>query len=306
MILVTGATGTVGGLVLARLPAGRAVRVLARQPERVTAPHPSVEVVRGDYGDQASLERALQGVSRVLLVTNPSADGDARFIRVARRAGVEHVVKLSAANVGDPLADDLITQWQRRNEELLLSSGLAWTLLRPRSFMSNTLSWAPAIRAEGTVRALYGTFASACVDPRDVAEVAVRTLIEDGHEGRAYTLTGPEALSSADQTEQLGKALGLALRFEELAPDQARSGLLQRYPEDVAEALLHSAHHLKCGAKARVENTVFDVTGRAAGPFRAWAEDHTEAFAGGPAGAEPELSPGPPRRVVRRKRPLAR
>jgi uncharacterized protein YbjT (DUF2867 family) len=281
MILVTGATGTVGRSVLEGLPAGAAVRVLVRQPDRWTPSPASVEVAQGDYRDRASLERAVRGVSRVLLVTPPLGDGDAQFVEVARRAGVEHVVKLSAANVEDPQADDLITRWQRSNEDVLLSSGLAWTLLRPRSFMSNTLSWAPSIRLEGTVRALYGTSAHACVDPRDVADVAVRALTEDGHQGRAYTLTGPQALSAADQTEQLGRALGRRLRFEELTPEQADSALLGRYPKEVAEALLHSAHRLRLGAKARVENTVWNVTGRAAGSFATWAGDHAEAFGAG-------------------------
>ncbi|MFD9721166.1 SDR family oxidoreductase [Streptomyces sp. NPDC059076] len=282
MILVTGATGTVGRLVLEALPTGQAVRVLAREPAGLTVPHPRVEVVRGGYGDETALLDALRGVRRALLVTSCVAgDDDALFIRAALAAGVEQVVKLSAGAVSDPLADDLITRWQRASEEALVSSGIAWTLLRPRSFMSNTLSWASSIQAEGLVRALYGRSANACVDPRDIADVAVRALTEDGHAGRAYTLTGPEPLTAFDQTQQLGRILGRPLRLEELTPDQARAALLRRHPEAVVEALLSSALRQRAGAKALVGHTVRELTGREPRSFRDWAGDHAGAFAPG-------------------------
>jgi uncharacterized protein YbjT (DUF2867 family) len=119
------------------------------------------------------------------------------------------------------------------------------------------------------------------VDPRDVAEVAARVLTEEGHAGRAYTLTGPEAVTAAGQTQQLGRLLGVPLRFEELTPDDARAALASRYPAPVVEALLESAERQRAGAKAGVEDTVGTLTGRPAGTFRAWAEDHLAAFAPG-------------------------
>ncbi|MFE7853216.1 NAD(P)H-binding protein [Streptomyces sp. NPDC057403] len=279
MILVTGATGTVGREVVRRLPAGVAVRVLARDPARVGGAASAVEVVAGSYDDARCLERALAGVRTAFLVTTGlGRDHDAVFLRAAKLAGVRRVVKLSAAAVLDAGAGDLITRWQRANEELLRGCGLQWTLLRPRAFMSNTLSWAHSVRAQGCVRALYGTSAGACVDPRDVAAVAVRALTEEGHAGRAYTLTGPEAISAVEQTRQLGRLLGVPLRFEELSRDQARAGLGGRYPQPVVEALLAGAERLHAGAKARVEDTVAQVTGRPAGTFRDWAADHLAAF----------------------------
>ncbi|MFI6093670.1 NAD(P)H-binding protein [Streptomyces sp. NPDC051218] len=280
MILVTGATGTVGRLVLEGLPAHRAVRVLARDPARVGPAREGVEVVRASYQDRTGLRQALTGVSRALLVTSRVAgDDDAAFLSAAREAGVRQVVKLSAAAVLDAGAQDLITRWQRDSEAALTSSGLGWTLLRPRSFMSNALSWAPSVRAENVVRALYGAAPNACVDPRDIADVAVRALTEDGHTGRAYVLTGPRALSAVEQTRQLGGVLGRPLRFEELEPAQARASLLRRHPEAVVEALLDSALRQRAGAKVQVLETVRAVTGAAPRPFLAWARDHAGAFA---------------------------
>ncbi|MEU2134027.1 SDR family oxidoreductase [Streptomyces sp. NPDC018352] len=278
MILVTGATGTIGREVIRRIPADLAVRIMARHPERVTGASAAAEIVYGDFSDPASLVGVLRGVRTVFLVTNPGGDDDEGFIRAARSAGVRQVVKLSAAAVADSRAEDLITRWQRRNEDLLRGSGMEWTLLRPRAFMSNALSWAGSIRSDGVVRALYGASANACVDPRDVAEVAVRALTEDGHAGRAHTLTGPEAISAAEQTARLAELLCRPLRFEELGPEQARAALGARYPADIVEALLESAERGGAGAKADVDGTVARLLGRPAGTFRGWAADHLRAF----------------------------
>jgi uncharacterized protein YbjT (DUF2867 family) len=280
MILVTGATGTVGAEVVRRLPAGLAVRVLVRDPARAADIAGRAETVRGDYEDERSLARALDGVRGAFLVTSSlDGDHDARFLRAARSAGVRHVVKLSAAAVADSRADDAITTRQRENERLLRACGMEWTLLRPRAFMSNALTWAAAVRKERVVRALYGSSANACVDPRDIAEVAVRALTGAGHAGRTHTLTGPEAITAVEQTAQLAALLGCRLRFEELSVEEARRGLRALHPEPVVEALLHGARRQSDGAKAGVESTVREVTGRPAASFRAWARDHLAAFA---------------------------
>ncbi|MGW0537937.1 NAD(P)H-binding protein [Streptomyces sp. NPDC003032] len=280
MILVTGATGTVGRLVLERLPSRCAVRVLTRDPSRVTTGREGVQVVRAAYEDPVGLREALKGVRRALLVTTRVAGSDDDvFLRAAREAGVRQVVKISAAAVLDVLAQDLITRWQRDCEAALTASGLDWTLLRPRSFMSNSLSWAASVRGENVVRALNGRAPNACVDPRDIADVAVRALTEDGHAGKAYVLTGPQPLSAVQQTRRLGQVLGRELRFEEMEPAQARAVLLRRHPEAVVEALLESALRQRAGAKAQVLDTVRAVTGNAPRSFESWAKDHADAFA---------------------------
>ena len=280
MILVTGATGTIGREVVRLLPAGPAVRIMARQPARVPRAAKGAQIVHGDFADPASLTAALDNVHTAFLVTKPDGPDDARFLEPARAAGVRHIVKLSAAAVADPRADDLITRHQRRNEELLRASGMDWTLLRPRAFMSNTLSWARSIRADQVVRAPYGTSLNACVDPRDVAEAAVRALTGAAgkHAGRAYTLTGPQALSASHQTAQLAELLGQELRFEELSPQQARTALVARYPADIADALLESARRQQSGSKAVVDPTLPGLLGRPARTYRDWAADHLNAF----------------------------
>ncbi|MEU6839029.1 NAD(P)H-binding protein [Streptomyces rubiginosohelvolus] len=280
MILVTGATGAVGREVAGLLAAAGPVRILARRPERLTVRGDGVEVVEGAYGDRPALDRALEGVSSVFLVTNsPTDPDDERVAGAAAAAGVRHLVKLSMMAVEEPGADDFITRWQRRNEETIRASGVPWTFVRPRTFMSNTLSWAPGIRSTGVVRALYGDAPVACVDPRDVAAVAVAALTGAGHESRTYAVSGPEAITAREQTAQLSRVLGRPLRFEELGLDAARTALLAKYPRPAAEAFLESAERQRAGAKAAVVPTVEELTGCQARPYRTWAADHADAFA---------------------------
>lgn len=280
MILVTGATGAVGREVAGQLAEAGPVRILARRPERLTVRGGGVEVVEGEYGDRAALDRALRGVSSVFLVTNsPTEPDDERVAAAAAAAGVRHLVKLSMMAVEEPGADDFITRRQRENEQAVRESGVPWTFVRPRTFMSNTLSWAPGIRSTGVVRALYGDAPVACVDPRDVAAVAVAVLTGTGHEGRAYAVSGPEAITAREQTAQLSRVLERPLRFEELGVDAARTALLAKYPPPVAEAFLQSAERQRAGAKAAVVPTIQDLTGRPARPYRIWSAEHAEAFA---------------------------
>ncbi|MFC4508487.1 MULTISPECIES: NAD(P)H-binding protein [Streptomyces] len=282
MILVTGATGTVGRLVVERLSNTLPVRILARNPHRAAVLRgPRTDVVGGDFEDPSSLRTALVGVRTALLVTaDPLTRAhDVNFLAVARAAGVHHVVKLSAEAVSDPGASDLITEWQRENERQLRASHLSWTLLRPRAFMSNTLSWARSIRTEGVVRAVHGTALNATVDPRDIADVAALALTEpEAHSQRVYTLTGPAALTAVEQTEILAGLLGRPLRFEQLPDDQAARVLLERYPAPVAQALLESAARGNLGTKKHAYPTVPELLGRPARSYRTWAFDHLEPF----------------------------
>ncbi|MER5888911.1 NAD(P)H-binding protein [Streptomyces sp. NPDC001941] len=283
MILVTGATGTVGREVARQLAADHAVRLMSRAPHRPAVPGPRVEAVVADFADPGSLRAALRGVRAAFLVTShPAAPHDERFLEAAVAEGVGHVVKLSAAVVDDD-TDDLLTVRQRAMEEAVRGCGAAWTLLRPRAFMSNTLSWAEDIGRDGTVGALHGTAPNAPVDPRDVARVAVRALTEPGHAGRTYTLAGPEALSAREQARVLAEVLGRPLRFREWTADEARERLALRYPPPVVEALLRRAALGTVGGKALRGDPLAPLTGRAPGTYRGWANDHAHRFPGGRA-----------------------
>ncbi|MGW1272438.1 SDR family oxidoreductase, partial [Streptomyces sp. NPDC002491] len=195
MILVTGATGTIGGALVRHLAArGEKVRALVRDPAKARMPA-GVEVARGDYRDAASLEAAMTGATAAFLVglPGPSAQHDGPLAAAARAAGVGRLVKLSAIATGDPESGPT-GEWHLEGERAVRESGAEWVVLRPSSFASNTLSWAEAVRKGEPAPNMSGDGAQGVVDPRDVAEAAAVALLDGRRAGRTYTLTGPETI----------------------------------------------------------------------------------------------------------------
>lgn len=147
-----------------------------------------------------------------------------------------------------------------------------WTCLRPTGFAANTLLWADQIRAEGVVRWPYGRAARSLIHERDVAAVAVRALTEEGHAGARYILTGPETLTQIEQAQAIGTALGRRVRWEELAPDEARTRLTG-LPDTALETWASFVETPEV-----VTSTVAELTGAPARPFAAWAREHVDDF----------------------------
>jgi uncharacterized protein YbjT (DUF2867 family) len=277
-ILVTGATGTVGRQVVSQLlPSGAQVRALTRNPEAAGLP-PEVEIVRGDLTDPEGLDGCLDGVDTVFLVwTAPAGAVPAAVDRIARNA--RHLVLLTSPHkTPHPLFQqpnplrEMFAEIERRIE----ASGLRWTFLRPGMFAANALSWwAPAIRSGDVVRWPYADAPTAPIHERDIAAVAVRALLDDGHDGAEYVLTGPESLTQREQVEVIGEVIGRPLRFEELSPEEARREI--PFPAPALNMLLN-AWAAAVGQPALVTSTVAEVTGRPARTFREWVTDHSEAF----------------------------
>ena len=284
-VLVTGATGRVGRMVVDLLvDAGLPVRALTRRPEEAALPA-GVEVVTGDLTVPESLDAALRGVDAVFLVwTVPPATAPAVVERIATYA--RRVVFLSAPHrtphpffqQPNPMAA-LYTEIER----LIVGSGLESTIIRPGMFASNALLWwAPAIRGDGVVRWPYGAAETAPVDDRDVAAVAARTLYQDGHAGGDYVLTGPESLSQTEQVRIIGDVLGRPIQFVELSPDEFRRATEGSWTRPAVDMLL-AAWGATMGRPALVTSTVSDVLGSPARSFRQWATDHADAFRAGPS-----------------------
>src|SRR3984957_11738610 len=284
-VLVTGATGRVGRVVVDRLTeAGVPVRALTRHPEAAALPA-NVEVVTGDLTVPESLDAALRGVRAVFLVWSaPPATAAAIVERLATHA--RRVVFLSSPHqTPDPFFQqpNPMAVLHADIERLIAAAGLASTIIRPGMFASNALFWwAPAIRAGDVVRWPYGAAETAPVDERDVAAVAARTLYQDGHAGGDYVLTGPESLSQAEQVGIIGDVLGRRIKFEELSPEEFRSETEGSWPRPVVDMLL-AAWGATMGGPAFVTSTVSDVLGSAPRSFRQSVADHAAAFAVDPA-----------------------
>lgn len=195
MILVTGATGTVGSEVVAALQPTHTghVRALTRNAAAVFPE--GVEKVVADLG-HSDLAPVLDGVDAVFLLTDglDIADHDRRLAAAAAETNVRRIVKLSALSVGHGSTDP-ITSWHRAGEQAIRDTGPSWTFLRPTGFMSNALNWAPSVAAHRVVHAPFASGRTAVVHPADIGAVAAACLTEDGHDNTVYELTGPEPLS---------------------------------------------------------------------------------------------------------------
>jgi uncharacterized protein YbjT (DUF2867 family) len=273
MILVTGATGNVGRNVVGLLlEAGRAVRALTRDPAAAGLPD-EAEVVRGDLSAPETLPAALAGAEAVFLFPVPgSAPG---FVRAVTEAGVRRVVMLSSLAVNDEVEvqTNPIGAFHAEIEGAIAASGLEWTFLRPGAFATNAFQWAAQAKAGDVIRLPFADAATAPIHEADIAAVAVKALLTDGHAGAKYALTGPESLTQRDQVRIVGEAIGRPLRLEELPPQAAREQILRRAPAAVADTLIEMMSR-SVGHAALVTGTVEKVTGRPARTFARWAADH--------------------------------
>ncbi|WKG09794.1 NAD(P)H-binding protein [Nocardia sp. PE-7] len=277
-VLVIGATGHVGGQVAAQLAAGGTpVRALARDPRAASLP-PNIEVVQGDLTAPDTLDGALDGIDAVYL-TWPMLSAEIAEQVVARVAAhARRIVLLSSGAVRDDLdeQDHPIGRAHALIEQPITESALEWTFLRPGGFATNTLEWAPQIRAGNVVRGAYGSASVALVHEADIAAVAVRALTTDGHAGVKYVLTGPAPLSRIDQVEAIGAALGRALVWEEIGPEAAVAQM-SWLPPDIARVVLSGlAGYVDTPGTATT--SVREVTGSSARGYRRWAADHVADF----------------------------
>ena len=279
MIAVTGATGNVGG-ELVRALAGRgdaAVRAVARRPDPAAFPS-GVEVAAADLAEPASLVPALDGVSRLFLLGGFATP---EVLATVREAGVDHVVLLTSRCVVGGQPDNAITRMWLDAEAAIRSSGLAWTILRPSGFHSNALRWLPQLRAGDVVQAPWPAVAIASIDPADIAAVAAVALTEPGHEGTAPALSGPQALTPADQVATLADVLGRPLRYEPLTDDDARAGMAADTPAPIMDAFFRFFSEGEYD-DAPVLDTVRALTGREPRTFAEWARAHAAELAGVP------------------------
>ncbi|UQA58605.1 SDR family oxidoreductase [Polyangium aurulentum] len=283
-ILISGATGSVGG-ELAKALSGRGVsfRAMVRSPERAgtLASLPGIELVRGDFDDVETLSRALRGVERAFLLTSSSERAEAQqraFVEAARREGVRHVVKLSqwAADQRSPVR---FLRYHAAVEAAIVDSEMAYTFLRPNLFMQGLLAFRAAIVAKGQFFASAEDARISAIDVRDIAEVAAAALVEQGHEGKVYDLTGPEALTHAEMAAQLSSALGRPIAFVNVPEAAMRGALLGAgLPEWQADGLLEDYAHYRRGEAATVTSGVKDATGRAPRTFSTFANDYAQAL----------------------------
>ncbi|HWK25769.1 MAG TPA: SDR family oxidoreductase [Solirubrobacter sp.] len=282
MLLVTGATGTTGMELLRALKArGADARALVR--DETKAHHLrdlGFEPVTGDLGDPRTLGPALEGVERAYLVSPLSpmqSELEQAFLETAGQSGVKHVVKLSVLGA-NPEAPTRFARTHAQVEQALRDSGMAWTLLRPTGFMQNTLAWGRRV-LDGTFYSPVPDAAFSVVDARDVAEVAAVALTAEGHEGRAYGLSGPEVVSLREQAERVFKVAGRKVAVAEIPLEALKRELVRAgVPPWNAEGLCEQFEVYSGGGMQMVTSGVKDVLGREPRTIDAFAADNVDAF----------------------------
>jgi uncharacterized protein YbjT (DUF2867 family) len=283
MILITGATGRVGGATLKQLSArGIRVRALVRNAEKAAQlANPQVDTVIGDLAQPHTLDAALDGITAALLVSPLDPDQvelQGNFIDAATRAGRVHVVKISG--LGTALDSAVRSgRWHAQTEKQLEDSGLPFTHLRPPFFMQNILRFAPAIRTSGEFTGSLGQGKVAMIDVVDIAAVAAVSLTTTAHVGQAYVLTGPEALSYGDVAERLSRITGRTITYRDVPLTVTRDRLMASgMPAWQVDVQVDFSTALRAGHASTVTSTVEAMTGRPARTLEQWIGAHLALF----------------------------
>jgi uncharacterized protein YbjT (DUF2867 family) len=267
MICVTGASGTLSSEVIRQLE-GQEIpfrRAYFSESAAQTARARGVETVTIDYNHPATLRSAFQDCDAVFLL-GPNAvnhtELELNAVEAAQAAGIRRVVKQSVMGAAEEAYS--LANIHRPVEKAIEGSGMAWTFLRPNSFMQNAVTFmAPTIRAEGAFYSASGQARISHVDVRDIAAVAVAALTTDGHEGQIYTLTGPEALTYDEMAETLSNEVGRVIRHVSLpAADLKAAMLAAGTPESIADRMLDLERYFREDRASVVTDDVKRVIGR--------------------------------------------
>jgi len=286
MILVTGASGSVGKEVLRAVgKSGAKHRAMYRSAAEAAKRPPGTETVIADFAKKETLSLALRGVESVYLVCSPIPDLvelESNVIDASVAAGVKHVVLNSALGAGD--YDKSFPSWHRKVEDKLRGTRLSYTILRPNSFHQNVVSiFAPSIQAQGVFYGSMRDSRNSFIDVRDIAAVAARALSGGEHSGKIYELNGPEALNYTELAAKISKAAGREVKYVDIPMDAQRKAMLdQQMPEWLVTALLNLQQYYLNGKGGETDGLLEKLLGRApitmdqflaenAGEFRAQA-----------------------------------
>ena len=266
MILITGASGTVGKAVLAEVTrSGDLHRAMYRSKEEAAKAPTGTETVIADFADKASLAPVLRGVESVYLVCSPIPDLvqlESNVIEASQAAGVRRIVLNSALGAGDYTKS--FPSWHRKVEDKLKTTKMAYCVLRPNSFMQNIVAfYAPSIRAQGAFYAAMDNARTSYIDVRDIAAIAARALRGGQHDGKTYELNGPESLTCAEVAEKISRHAGVAARFVDIPVEAQRKAMLdQGMPEWQVTALLDLQACYTGGKGGTVDSLTEELLGR--------------------------------------------
>lgn len=283
-ILVTGATGNVGSQVIKQLTTHQ-VKVLAavRSPNKAKSlESEQVSLVEFDTDRPETIEKALQGVNKIFLLTPliPNmVEISNNIVEMAKKAGVKHIVKSSG--MGAEVEPGItLTRWHRAAEKAIEASGIAFTFVRPNGFMQNYANFfGQSIKTQNAFYLPMGDGKVSHIDTRDIASVATTALTQAGHEGKAYEITGSEAISNAEIAQIISGLVGRKIEYVDVSESAASEGMKQSgMPEVLVDATMELYGIYKAGYASEVTQAVEQVTGKKPISFEQFATDYREDF----------------------------
>ncbi len=278
MICITGAGGTVGSEVLKQIKSisaqFRVAYFSAEKADRARSNGIDAAVI--DYNQPDTLEAAFAGCDSLFLL-GPNdlnqTELEINAVEAAKSAGVQHIVKQSVLGAeGEAYS---LAHAHRPVEKAIEESGLTWTFLRPNSFMQNVETFmSESIRAEGAFYSASGDAKIAHVDVRDIAAVAVQALTDDSHSGKAYELTGPDALSYDEVAAELSAATGRAIAHVSLPPADLKGAMLASgMPEPLADRMLDLERYFREDNASSISDDIKVVTGNSPRRFKDYVRE---------------------------------
>jgi NAD(P)H dehydrogenase (quinone) len=262
-ILITGVTGNIGGRVAEILKGQSGIRLLTRQPEKLSG-FPDAEIIKGDYSDKESLEAAFKDVGTAFIVSGYAAPGQRALlhknaIEAAVRAGTGHIIYLSSQGASPESKFPMSTD-HYQTEQFVKASGAAYTILRD-SFYIDLI---PEMFGEKRImKGPGGQGEVAWVSREDIAQVIATVLMNPTTSQGTYEMTGPEAVSLAETAERFSAFFGEKYSYEE---ETLKAGREWRKalgaPDWEVNTWVGSYEAIAAGEMAPVSDDVYKITGR--------------------------------------------
>lgn len=269
-ILVTGASGQLGQLVLQRLIDRGHSNLIAttRTPDKLGEfSQKGVDVRYADFNEPTSLDAAFAGATSLLLISTldigSRVEQHGHAIDAAKRAGVKHIVYTSWPHPESSVA--LVSPDHAGTEDLIRSSGLKYTFLANYLYSEGLMYSLPQAIQIGTLYGAAGDGKAAYVTREDCAYAAAGALRDTAqHENKTYLISGPQAYSRAELVALVSKITGKALAYAELAPDAFKAALIQGdLPEAYAAMFLSFELAIKRGEVSEISDAVVQLSGQA-------------------------------------------
>jgi uncharacterized protein YbjT (DUF2867 family) len=278
-ILITGASGTIGRELVQQLKDAGATVIAGSSSGKTMAGVASRHV---DFNEPASLATAFAGIDTLFLLLPLQADMVTlarNAVAAAKAAGVKHIVRSSGAGA-DPASPFAIARVQGEIDQLVIDSGIAYTLTRPNSFMQNYVNFYGGMLRGGALYLPQGEGKLSLIDARDIAAVNAAILLQPAaHADKVYTLTGGEALSNADVARFASEVTGKPVVYVPVS-DEAGIAAMREMGMDAwtVEVMMSLNKVIQAGYAAGVSADVQAITGKAPRRFADFARESVAAW----------------------------